>query len=96
MGTTPEVRDHLSVVVALNRILLFDSVIVLGSVGSSSVDGSLAGGLEFFESLLEEGSGVFAGATTFHVGGDVGPEAGGAGIFDFLLGEEQALVLLIG
>ena len=85
-------------VVALSRILLFDSVVLFGSSGSGAVDridGGFAGGLELLEGFLEEGTGVFVGAATFHVGGDVGPEAGVVGVFDFLLGEKEVLVLLV-
>ena len=55
-------------------------------IGVGCNDGGLAGGFELLECLLEERGGVFAGAATFHVGGDVGPETGGEGVFDFLLG----------
>lgn len=90
--------------IALSSVLLLDSIaLLLGSIDSSSsiiaigrIDGSLASSFELFESFLEEGAGVSAGAATFHVGGDVGPEAGGVGVFDFFLGEEEVLVLLVG
>lgn len=86
-------------VLALARILLlllFDSIVSL-TLGSGTIgcvdDCGFAGGFELFEGLLEEGGGVFAGAAAFHVGGDVGPEAGREGVFDFFLGEEEVLVL---
>lgn len=84
-------------VIALARILLlFDSLIALvfgsGTIACIS-DCSLAGSFELFKGLLEESAGVFAGAAALHVGGDVGPEAGVEGVFDFFLGGEEVLVL---
>ena len=58
-----------------------------GIVGVGCNDRGLAGGVELLKGLLEERGGVFAGAATFHAGGDVAPEAGGEGVFDFLLGD---------
>lgn len=75
------------------RRIAVASMIVVG-VGCG--DGDLAGGFELFEGLLEEGGGVFGCAATFHAGGDVGPEAGGEGVFDFLFGLEEMLMLLGG
>ena len=69
-------------------LLLFDSVALLGCVVVSG-----GGDVEVFEGLLEEGGGVFVCAATLHVCGDVGPEGGGVGVFDFLLGGEEVLVL---
>ena len=65
-------------------------------VGVGCNDGGLAGGFELLEGLLEERGGVLGGAATFHVGGHVGPEAGGEGVFDFFLGEKEMLMLLGG
>ena len=72
------------------------SIVVAGmivvSIGCSDV--GLASGFELLESLLEERGGVFGGAPTLHAGGDIGPEAGGEGVFDFLLSQEEVLMLL--
>ena len=94
-------RSTSSVIAALTRILLFDSLTIffLGSIHSSAidrVDGRLASRLELFESLLKESARVFAGAAAFHVGCDGGPEAGVVSVFDFLLSEEEVLVLFVG
>lgn len=92
-------RSTSSVIAALTRILLFDILAVfLDSTHSSAidrVDDRLASRLELFEGLLKEGARVFAGAAVFHVGCDVGPEAGVVGVFDFLLGEKEVLVLFV-
>lgn len=99
-GTTPAVRHTLSLLVAITRILLFHSGIIITSLGSVGIisavgetDQRLAGGFELFEGLLEEGGRVLVGAATLHVGGDVGPEGGGVGVFDLLFCEEEVLVL---
>ena len=94
--------------IGVSRVLflLFDSAIAswksasggrsIGIVGVGCNDRGLAGGVELLEGLLEERGGVFAGAATFHAGGNVGPEAGGEGVFDFLLGYKEVLMLLGG
>ena len=87
---------RLSVVVVVVRVLVFDngSVALLGAV--DGVERGLAGGLEVFEGLLEEGGGVLVRAAAFHVGGDVAPEAGGVRVFEFFFGGEEVLVLVGG
>ena len=84
------------VVVVVVRILIFGngSVALLGAV--DGVESGLAGGLEVFEGLLEEGGGVLVRAAAFHVGGDVAPEAGGVRVFEFFFGGEEVLVLVGG
>lgn len=84
------------VVVVVVGILIFGngSVALLGAV--DGVESGLAGGLEVFEGLLEEGGGVLVRAAAFHVGGDVAPEAGGVRVFEFFFGGEEVLVLVGG
>lgn len=109
LGTTMELVDPLlSDVGAISSLLLFHGGVVVGSVGlagrsggrsgairSGSVDIGLAGGFEFSEHLLDEGGGVLFRAETFHGCGDVGPEVGVVGVFDFFLCDEKVLFLYV-
>ena len=80
--------QNLSVIIILIYTLLFNSVIILNFINSSSVNNSLINSFEFFKKFLKKDSKVFINVTTFYINSDINSKVEDIDIFNFLFNKK--------